>query len=152
VALINASKEALIATCKALIAGLPALPDSATVVSAGKTLTRAQLLAPLKAYLPLPAATAAAKVNHTKAVAAESAAKEAAVAMINEVIQPYLRTRLGKSSPELEVYGLEPVKVPEKTAATKAAAVQKRQATRKALGTKGPRQKNAAKKALGAQR
>ena len=48
----------------------------------------------------------------------------------------------------LVTYGLAPVKTPQKTAATKAAAAQKSQATRKALGTKGPVQKKAAKKTL----
>jgi hypothetical protein len=61
-----------------------------------------------------------------------------------------LQLRLGKSSPALATYGLDPVKTPEKTAATKAAAAQKSQATRKALGTKGPVQKKTAKKELAA--
>ena len=144
----NSSKQSLVSTCNALITGLTALPAADNVVSAGKAYTKAQLLAPLQAYVVLPTATAAAKTTYTKAVAAEGEAKEAVVAMIEDILKPFLYQLLGKSSPDLETYGLEPVKTPEKTVATKAAAVQKSQATRKALGTKGPVQKAAAKKAL----
>ncbi len=144
----NASKQSLAATVTALITGITALPAANTVVSAGKTYTKAQLLAPLQAYVALPSATATAKAAYTKAVATEAEAKAAVVAMIEDVIKPFLHQLLGKSSPDLETYGLEPVKAPVKTVATKAAAVQKSQATRKALGTKGPVQKAAAKKAL----
>ena len=144
----NSSKQSLVSICNALITGITALASANTVVSAGKTYTRAQLLAPLQAYVVLPIVTAAAKTAYTKAVAAEAEAKAAAVAMIEDVLKPFLQQLLGKSSPDLETYGLEPVKVPEKTVATKAAAIQKSQATRKALGTKGPVQKAAAKKAL----
>jgi hypothetical protein len=147
----NSSKQSLVTTCNALITGLTALANADPVVSNGQTYTKAQLLAPLQAYVGLPAETAAAKTAYTKAVAAEAAAKQAVLAMIEDVIKPYLQTRLGKSSPDLETYGLEPVKTPQKSAATKAAAAQKSQATRKALGTKGPVQKKAAKKAAVAQ-
>jgi hypothetical protein len=99
----------------------------------------------------LPTATAAAKTTYTKAVAAEGEAKEAVVAMIEDILKPFLYQLLGKSSPDLQTYGLDPVKEPEKTVAVKAAAVQKGQATRKALGTKGAVQKEAAKKALAAE-
>ncbi|MGD0529709.1 MAG: hypothetical protein ABSE49_31525 [Polyangiaceae bacterium] len=144
----NSSKQSLVATCTALINGINALPAANSVTSAGKTYTKAEILAPLQAYVGLPAQTSAAKTAYTKAVATEHDAKAAAVAMIEDVIKPLLYQLLGKSSPDLETYGLEPVKVPEKTVATKAAAAQKSQATRKALGTKGPAQKAAAKKAL----
>jgi hypothetical protein len=144
----NSSKLSLVATCNALVTGLNALPAASNVVAAGKTYTKAELLAPLQAYVVLPPATAAAKTAYTKAVATEAEAKAAVVAMIEDVIKPFLQQLLGKSSPDLETYGLEPAKTPVKTVATKAAAVQKSQATRKALGTKGPVQKEAAKKAL----
>jgi len=147
----TSSKQSLVSTCNALITGITALASANTVVSAGKTYTKAQLLAPLQAYVVLPPATAAAKTAYTKAVAAEGEGREAVVAMIEDVLKPFLQQLLGKSSPDLETYGLEPVKTPEKTVATKAAAVQKSQATRKALGTKGPVQKAAAKKALEAE-
>jgi hypothetical protein len=144
----NSSKQSLVSTCNALITGLTALPAADNVVSAGKAYTKAQLLAPLQAFVVLPTATAAAKTTYTKAVAAEGLAREAAVAMIEGVIKPVLHLLLGADSPDLVTYGLDPVKVPEKTVATKSAAVQKSQATRKALGTKGTAQKAAAKKAL----
>jgi len=136
--------------CSALITGITALAGADTVVSGGTTYTKAQLLAPLLAFVTLPALTAAAKTAYTKAVAAETLARTAAIAMIEHVIKPYLQSRLGKSSPDLVTYGLEPVKTPQTTAATKAAAAQKSQATRKALGTKGTVQKKAAKKAVAA--
>jgi len=144
----TSSKQSLVATCNALITGLTALPAANSVTSAGTTYTKAQLLAPLQAYVVLPPATAAAKTAYTKAVAAETEARAAVVAMIEDIVKPFLHQLLGKSSPDLETYGLEPVKVPEKTVATKAAAAQKSQATRKALGTKGTVQKKAAKKVL----
>jgi hypothetical protein len=147
----NSSKQSLVATCNALVTGLTGLANADTIVSAGQTYTKAQLLAPLQAYVVLPPATAAAKTTYTKAVAAEAEAKAAVVLMIEDVIKPYLYQRLGKNSPDLETYGLPPVKVPEKTVATKAAAAQKSQATRKALGTKGPVQKKTAKKAIAAE-
>jgi CxxC motif-containing protein len=147
----NSSKQSLVSTCNALITGITALPAADNVVSAGKTYTKAQLLAPLQAYVVLPSSTATAKTAYTKAVVAEGAAKAAAVAMIEGVIKPVLHLLLGADSPDLETYGLDPVKTPQKTVATKAAAIQKGQATRKALGTKGPVQKAAAKKALDAE-
>ncbi len=147
----TSSKQSLVSMCNALITGINALPAANTVVSAGTTYTKAQLLAPLQAYVVLPSATAAAKTAYTKAVATEADAKVAVHAMIEDVIKPFLHQLLGKSSADLETYGLEPVKAPVKTVATKAAAVQKSQATRKALGTKGPVQKAAAKKALEAE-
>ena len=146
----HSSKQSLASTCNALITGLTALPAANSVVSAGTTYTKAQILAPLQAYAVLPPATAAAKATYTKAVAAEGVARVAAIAMIEDVVKPLLYQLLGKSSPDLETYGLDPVKAPVKTVATKAAAVQKSQATRKALGTKGPVQKKAAKKAVAA--
>lgn len=145
---IKTTKQSLSATCNALITGINALANADTVTSGNTTYTKGQLLAPLIAYLPLPAQTTNAKTAYSNAVTAEAAGKVAAVTMIHDVIQPYLQLRLGKSSPALVTYGLEPVKTPQKSAATKAAAVQKSQATRKALGTKGPDQKKAAKKAL----
>ena len=147
---LNSTKQSLVTLCNALNTGLTALPAANTVTSAGTTYTKAQLLAPLQAYVVLPSATAAAKTAYTKAVVTEAEAKAAVVAMIEDVIKPLLYQLLGKSSPDLETYGLDPVKVPVKTVATKAAAVQKSQATRKALGTKGPVQKKAAKKAVAA--
>jgi hypothetical protein len=147
---INSTKQSLSATCTALITGINALANADTVTSGATTYTKGQLLAPLIAYLPLPAATANAKTAYSNAVATEATARTAAVTVIEEVIKPYLYLRLGKSSPALVTYGLDPVKTPQKSAATKAAAVQKSQATRKALGTKGPDQKKAAKKALAA--
>jgi hypothetical protein len=147
----NTPKQDLVATCNAIITNLPAELGKGTVQADGETYTAAQLLAPLKAYVPLPPATANAKAAYSKAVDAEAAAKEAAVTMIEDVIKPYLQLKLGKSSTDLETYGLEPAKTPQKSAAVKAAAAQKGQATRKALGTKGPVQKKAAKKALEAQ-
>jgi len=145
------SKQSLAATCSALITGLTALASADSIVSAGKTYTRAQLLAPLQQYLLLLPITTAAKTAYTKAVAAEAAAKAAVLAMIEGVIKPYLYSTLGKTSPDLETYGLNPVKVPQTTVTTKAAAAQKAEVTRKALGTKGAAQKKAAKKALAAQ-
>ena len=144
------SKQSLAATCSALVTGLAALASANTVVSAGKTYTRAELLAPLQQYLVSLPVTAAAKTTYTKAVATEAEAKLAALAMIKDVITPFLQMILGKSSPDLETYGLQPTKAPETTVAVKAAAVQKGQVPRKALGTKGTAQKKAAKKALAA--
>jgi hypothetical protein len=148
---LNSTKQSLVTLCNTLNTGLTALPAANTVTSAGKTYTKAQILAPLQAYVVLPPATAAAKTAYTKAVATEAEAKAAVVAMIEDVIKPLLYQLLGKSSPDLEIYGLDPVKAPVKTVAVKAAAVQKSQATRKALGTKGPVQKKAAKKAVAAE-
>src|ERR1035441_10062833 len=96
----NSSKQSLVATCNALIPGITALPAANTVTSAGTTYTKAQLLAPLQAYVVLPSATAAAKTAYTKAVVTEAEAKAAVVAMIEDVIKPLLYQLLGKSSPD----------------------------------------------------
>ena len=98
----------------------------------------------------MPDATASAKAAYTKAVATEAAGKADALEMIQGIIQPYLQLRLGKDSPDLETYGLQPAKAVTKPVATKAAAVVKGQATRKALGTKGKNQKKAAKAQIAA--
>ena len=148
---IGTPKQSLVSTCNALITGLTALAGADTVESGGKTYPKAELVAPLQAYVVLPAATAAAKTAYTKAVADGGRGEGGRRRDDRGVIKPVLHAKLGKSSPDLETYGLPPVKAPAKTVATKAAAAQKSQATRKALGTKGPEQKKAAKKALAAE-
>jgi hypothetical protein len=147
----TSSKLSLVATCNALVTGLTTLVGADTVTSAGKTYTKAQLIEPLQQYVLLPPLTAAAKTAYTKAVADEAQAKAAVHLLIEDVVKPYLQSRLGKTSPDLAVYGLEPAKASRKSAATKAAAVQKGKATRKALGTRGTQQKKAAKEQLAAE-
>jgi hypothetical protein len=145
------SKEALISTCEAIITNLPALLGAGTITAGGTTYTKAAILAPLETYVAAPPATSNAKTAYSKTVKAETAAKKAALLMIDDVIKPFLQLQLGKTSEELTKYGLEPAKVTERSAETKAAAAKKAQATRKALGTMGSAQKKAAKKALAAQ-
>ncbi len=144
------SKSGFLGFLQTLIPALQALDGADNVQAKGQTYTKAQMLAPLLAYQPLPGKTQAAKTAYNQALEAEDGARAAAVTMTDEVIVPYLRTRFGKDSPVLETYGIAPQQPAQKSAATKAAAAQKRATTRKALGTLGTQQKKAAKKVLAA--
>jgi hypothetical protein len=143
------AKSVLVMLCTALIAGIEALPDSSFVLGT-QTLTKAQILAPLQAYVASTLQTAADETAWHLSLQGEHVAEAAAKGMV-ELLKPYLQGRLGKSNPQLQTqFGISPVKKPQASVATKAKAAEKAVATRELLGTKGPKQKKAAIQAAAA--
>jgi hypothetical protein len=85
-------------------------------------------------------ATKAAKTAFHAAVANERAA-EAKAAPLRKGMKRVLSVRFGEDGPELQKFGFTPAKARRPSAAAKAAGVVKAQATRKARGTMGKKQK-----------
>lgn len=137
-----ASKPALVSLCNALVTGITAMPDK-TFQLGGQSYTKAQVLAPLQAYVDANGKTTADEATWHQSVQEEHDAEASARAMI-DALKPFLQGRLGKSSPMLQSqYGLAPAKKPAKTVAAKAAGIAKSQATRELRGTRGSKQKKA---------
>jgi phage-related minor tail protein len=113
-----------------------------TVLVDGVATLQPQVIAVLQAPSDAADVTAAAEAAYHKAVADENAANAAADATFLSLKNYFLL--VNKKTPEvLADYGLEPVVKKVPTAATKAAAAVKQQATRAARGTKGPKQRKA---------
>ncbi|HEY8041858.1 MAG TPA: hypothetical protein VIF15_18770, partial [Polyangiaceae bacterium] len=72
----------------------------------------------------------------------------AATALVVKAFRKYLESLYGEDVTALGDFGLSPAKKAAPPPKVKAAAAVKAAATRKALGTKGPKQKKAAKEAL----
>jgi hypothetical protein len=127
---------------KALAAGLPKLPATVTGVGVkGQTYTP-QALADQITQLDAPYA-ASVKADQDKVAA------EQALAPVDQTTRAFvgltvtaLKALLGRTSPALQDLGIEPDKVPiALTVEQKAAKTAKANATRKARGTMGKRQK-----------
>ena len=136
------AKAALVTLCNALITGIGALPDK-TFLLGGQTFTKAQVVAPLQAFVDSAAKTAADEAAWHASLLEERTDEAAARVMI-AALKPMLQGRLGKRSPLLQSqFGLAPAKTVQKTVAAKATGIAKSKATRAVRGTKGPKQKKA---------
>jgi hypothetical protein len=117
---------------QALLKGLASdLPSVTTFDVDGETLAKASLVALLQASIDAMSATAAAKAAYQLAIGKERTAK-AAAGPAYAAMERYLRARFGPSAKQLADFGIAPAKPHHTTAATKAEAVVKGQATRKA--------------------
>jgi hypothetical protein len=111
----------------------------------GVVRTPAEIVAGLQQLVTLRADTEAAKATYEKAVASENAARPALLELMSGLVE-FVRTTFGNDAPTLNAFGLAPKKkrAPQ-TVEEKAAAVAKREATRAARHTMGPKAKLAVK-------
>jgi hypothetical protein len=116
------------------------LPNEATFVLGKQTLTRADLLSRIQARIDAYEATRTARKQWQAAVASE-ARIQAEVAPLRASLKKYLQARFGALDPEMQSFGFTQAKLPQRTVASKSAAVQNAQATRAARGTKGKKQR-----------
>jgi hypothetical protein len=132
----------------ALVNGInTVLTDVTEFLFASGTIAQADLVQKFSSRIAAAEKTKAARLALHNAVAAE--AKIAAeVAPFRTDLKNYLVMRYGKTSPMLQRFGFTPAKVPQTSALARAQGVAKALATRKALGTKGKKQRKLAAKAL----
>jgi hypothetical protein len=137
----NGTKTDLQTSYVALIAGLQAYyqPSDVLQLPTGNE-TRDQVIADLQKFVQSAQDTKAAYQAYRAAVQNERAI-EALTRTEKQAVQSVVQGRFGKSSATLLQFGMQPRKPPSKTAASKAEAVVKSEATRKARGTKGSKQK-----------
>jgi len=139
---ISTQKTTVEAEFKTLIAGINSqLPNETSFVINGTTWARADLIAQLQSRIDAAEATKSARTALHTVVSAEQAS-QLKIAPLRAGIKTYLQGRLGKSSAEMQLFGFAPYKTAQKTAQTKADAVVKAKATRKARGTGGKKQKS----------
>jgi hypothetical protein len=132
----------------ALVNGInTVLIDVTQFLFASGTIAKADLVSKFSSRIAAAENTKAARLALHNAVAAE--AKIAAeVAPYRTDMRNYLVMRYGKGSPMLQTFGFTQAKVPQTGAVARAQGVTKALATRKALGTKGKKQRKLAAKAL----
>jgi hypothetical protein len=124
------SKAVFINLLQALIKAITTeLPNVQSFTFNGQTITRANLLAALQAYIDAAADTAAANQSWRVKVTAEKAARVEAASLVGGM-KTYVETTYGKSSPELLKFGFTPVVPPVRTVASKVVSVTKGAATR----------------------
>jgi hypothetical protein len=117
------------------------LNDVTSILMAGTTYTKDQLVTLFRSRVSAAEATKAARTAFHAAVASERAT-EVKVAPLRFGMKQFLSLRFGKDSPELQKFGFTQAKATKKSAASKAAGVVKAQATRKVRGTAGKKQKS----------
>jgi hypothetical protein len=120
------------------------LPGIDPFVFDGRTVTRSALQQALQDRLDASRNTKAARLGFHKAVEQERLA-EAAVSPLRASLKAFVLTRFGKNSPQVQAFGFTQNKRPSRSAKSKALAVDKGIATRKARHTMGKQQKKAVK-------
>jgi hypothetical protein len=110
------------------------------LVLVGTTYPRATLLAKFQSRIDAAQATKSARANLRTAAANERALAEQ-IEPVRQAMKHYLQGRFGKNSPMLQAFGFTEAKTAQKTAESKAGAVVKMKATRKARHTMGKKQR-----------
>jgi hypothetical protein len=142
---IATQKTTIEAEYKTLINGLnTTLPSVDSFVINGTTWSRADLLTRLQSRIDAAEATKAARTTLHNAVNSEQELN-AQIAPLRAGIKTYLQSRFGKTSGQLQLFGFAQTKATQKSAQSKANAVVKSKATRKARGTLGKKQKSTIK-------
>jgi hypothetical protein len=118
--------------------------STGTLLVAGKTFTAAQLVTLFQSLIDAINLAIAARAARVKAVA-NVRALETTVLPVHRELIAFVEASLGRDPTLLADFGEQPVARKTPTAATKAVAVQKREATRAARHTAGPVQKKAVK-------
>ncbi len=135
------SKLQLQTAYSALASGLLATYAPSTVFSlVGGDITCDELVVQIKQYLQAAASTAQSYQQWRTDVQTERAL-EAALKPRREGMKGIVEAKLGKSSPQLPMFGFAPQKVAQRSATTIAKATVKAKATRAARGTVGKKQK-----------
>lgn len=124
-----------------LVAGIQQfLMNLATMTVGSRQLTPAELAAIFQDRVASSQAVQTATASRAAAIKADRD-KRAQTASLEKALKRLVQGMFSESPDTLAVFGLQPVKVGTKTVATKAAAVEKTLATRKARHTMGKRQK-----------
>ncbi len=110
----------------------------------GVTYTPTQLADMFQKGIDLADAVAATETSWHAAVAAERAQRKS-LSAIETSLRKYVDSTYGDAGAEFSDFGFKPKKVKPATAETKAEAVKKREGTRAARHTMGPRQKQKVK-------
>jgi hypothetical protein len=138
------SQNTVITALKQSIAGVQKRFPNATLLLGGTTFTTAQLVGFFQSLIDAITAAVAAKAARAEAVA-NLHALEPKVMTVHGDLLAFVEATLGRSATVLADFGKQPSTRKTPTAAEKAAAVQKREATRAARHTAGPVQKKAVK-------
>jgi len=136
------SKMAVRTLEQLVITGVHTLLAKRTIPIAGAELKSAVLEAQLRDHLATLDAIDEAKANHQALIAKERAQRRALKPVLAG-IRNFALGVYGESSAEFRSFGFQPRAVAVKSAETKAGAVAKMRATRKARHTQGSRQKMA---------
>ena len=141
----NNSNTGFVTSAQKVIAALQQ-PEfaSKTLVLGGKAIKAKDLIVILQAAITAINAGTAAKISYKATVVKQQAAKATAVAYMPE-IKSYIGIMYGKTSEQYATFGFAAQQPVKATAAVKAAAVEKRNATRVARGTLGKRARKAIK-------
>jgi len=134
-------KEVTADLASTVLVGLQKHLANGQLTFAGGTFTTAQIEAQLQLLIALRAAVNAARAATTAKVAAETAQAPALRAFMSALVE-CLRVQFGTQADVLADFGIAPKKARTPlTVEAKAAAAAKREATRAARGTKGPKAK-----------
>ncbi len=139
------SKKTVATRAGGLITGMKAqyTNGAATLQIGGETVTVDDAIARLQAIVDNRAAVTLARAAAKVKVADENAKLPALLAFMRALVR-FIRAAFGTDANVLASFDLEPPKAPTPmTAEEKAVAAVKREATRKARGTTGPRKKKA---------
>jgi hypothetical protein len=138
---INQNNSKIVTTCGQRLAALKKYVKTKTALQAnGKTLKPAALVAVYQSAIDTRTALVSQRAVFNQALAARDNAETTRVATDKD-LKFWVINTFGENSQEAEEFGFLPPKVGEKTVATKAIAVEKTLATRKARGTMGKQQK-----------
>jgi hypothetical protein len=138
------AQNTTIAELQAAIAGVQKRFPNQQFTLGGKAFTTAQLVALFQSLIDVMKAAVAASAARSKAVADVKSLK-ATVMPVHADLLAFVEATLGRDPTVLADFGEQPKARKTPTAAEKAAAVQKREATRVARHTSGPVQKKAVK-------
>jgi hypothetical protein len=139
------NKAVGLASVKALIAGTRKHFPNGSFVLGKTTYSTASLVAALEAYEPVIAALNAAHAAVNDAAAARTATEEQLAPILRDYTG-YLRAIFSTAATELADFGLQPVKARAPLSSDqRTLATERMRATRKARGTRGPKQKLAIK-------
>jgi hypothetical protein len=138
---ITQNNAKIVATCGQRLAALKKHVKTKTAMKVGgDSMKPADIIAAYQAAIDSRAALIPQRASYKAALVARNNAEVTRQA-IDKKLKAWVVNEFGADSQEAEEFGFLPTKVTEKSAETKALAVQKGRATREARGTKGKRQK-----------
>ena len=148
---VKTDKASALASARALVAGTQKHTPNGSLTFGNATYTADALVQLLQGLIDALTADETARANARDALLALRAVR-AKVRPVIRAYRRYLRATYGDAALTLADYGLEPEKAPRPlTAEQQALKAARAKATRKALGTKGRKQKRAAKEELASQ-
>jgi hypothetical protein len=147
---VAAQRATVLAQYTALVTGINTqLTDVSVFTFQEQQIPKTQVVSRLQARIDAAQTTKVARLALGAAVAAEAQIVADTTPLVAD-LKTFLQSRLGKKSPKLQTFGLTQLKTTQKSVAAKSVGVAKALATRKAIGTKGKKQRKAAIEALAA--